>query len=189
MSKIVPIFKVDDETDNTNYRPISLFANFNTIFEKNYVRQNETLLKSTAYYIRLNMVFVKLTQPKHAILDMVETIQINMNKKLFSRAVFYWLKKAFDTENQNHTILLDKLNYYVLCGIVNQWFSSYLSNRTQTTEIGSHISSKLNINCGVPQGSVLGPLLFLLYINDIQYCSNKLQFFLFADDTNALYAY
>ena len=55
----------------------------------------------------------------------------------------------------NHTILLDKINYYGLRRIVNQWFSSYLSNRTQTTEIGSHISSKLNINCGVPQGSVL----------------------------------
>ena len=89
----------------------------------------------------------------------------------------------------NHTILLDKLNYYGFRGIVNQWFSSYLSNRTQTTEIGSHISNKLSINCGVPQGSVLGPLLFLLYINGIQYCSNKLQFFLFADDTNALYAH
>ena len=89
----------------------------------------------------------------------------------------------------NHTILLDKLNYYGFRGILNQWFSSYLSNRTQTTEIGSHISSKLNMNCGVPQGSVLGPLLFLLYINDIQYCLSKLQFFLFADDNDALYAH
>ena len=68
-------------------------------------------------------------------------------------------------------------------------FSSYLSNRTQATEIGSHISSKININCAVPQGSILGTLLFLLYINDIQYCSSKLQCFLFADDTNAHYAY
>ena len=93
---------------------------------------------------------------------------------------FYWLKK-------NHTILPDKLNYYVLRGIVNQWFSSYLSNRTQTTEIGSHRSTKLNINCGVPQGSVLG--LFLLYINDVEYSSSNLQFFLFADDTNALHAH
>ena len=89
----------------------------------------------------------------------------------------------------NHNILHDKLNYCGFRGIVNQWFSSYLSNRTQTTEIGSHISSKLNINCVVPQGSVLGPLLFLLYINDIQYCSSKLQFFLFVDDTTTLYAH
>ena len=93
---------------------------------------------------------------------------------------FYWLKK-------NHTILPDQLNYYVLRGIVNQWFSSYLSNRTQTTEIGAHRSTKLNINCGVPQGSVLG--LFLLYINDNEYSSSNLQFFLFADDTNALHAH
>ena len=100
---------------------------------------------------------------------------------------FYWLKKAFDTVN--HTILLDKLNYYGFRGIFNQWVSSYLSNRTQTAEIGSNISSKLNISGGVPQGSVLGLFLFLLFINDTQYCSSKLQFFLFADDTNVLYAH
>ena len=110
-----------------------------------------------------------------------------MDKKLFSCGVFIDLKKAFDTVN--HTILLDKLNYYGFRGIVNQWFSSYLSNRTQTTEIDSHISSKLNINCGVPQGPILGPLLFLLFINGIQCCSSKLQFVLFDDDTNAVYAH
>ena len=115
---------------------------------------------------------------------MVETIQTNMDKTLFSCGVFIDLKKAFDTVN--HTVLLDKLNYFGFRGIVNQLFSSYLSNRTQSTEIGSHISSNLNINCGVPQRSVLGPLLSLHYINDIQYCSSRLQFFLFADDTNAL---
>ena len=76
---------------------------------------------------------------QHAIFDMVENIQTNMNKKLLSCGVFVDFKKAFDTVN--HTILLDKLNYYGFLGIVNQWFSSYLLNRKQTTDIGSHIGS------------------------------------------------
>ena len=88
---------------------------------------------------------------QHAILDMVETIQTNKDKKLFSCGVFIDLKKGFDTVN--HTILLGKINYYDFR--VNEWFCSYLSNRRQTTEIGSHISSKRNITCGEPQGPVL----------------------------------
>ena len=110
--------------------------------------EKHSLLYSSQYGFR------QAHSTQHAILDMVETIQTNMDKKLFSCGVFIDLKKAFDTVN--HTILLDKLNYYSFRGTVNQWFSSYLSNRTQSTEIGSHISSKLNINCGVPQGSLLG---------------------------------
>ena len=118
---------------------------------------------------------------------MVESIRTNMDKRLFSCGVFIDLKKAFDTVD--HKILLDKLNYYGFRGIVNQWFSSYLTYRTQTTKINSHISDKEVVSCGVPQGSVLGPLLFLLYVGDIQYCSRKLNFFLFADDTNVLYSH
>ena len=105
-----------------------------------------------------------------------------MDKIIFSCGVFIDLKKAFDTVD--YKILLDKLNYYGLRGIDNQWFSSYLTNRTQTTEINSFISDKEVVSCGVPQGSVWGPLLFLpclLYVNDIQYCSRKHNFFLFAD--------
>ena len=117
---------------------------------------------------------------------MVETIRSNMDRRLFSCGVFIDLKKAFHTVN--HKILLDKLNYYGFRGIVNQWFSSYLTNRTQTTEINSYISDKEVVNCGVPQRSVLRPLLFLLYVNDIQHCSRKVKFVLFADDTNVLYS-
>ena len=72
--------------------------------------------------------------------------------------------------------------------MINKWFSSYLEDRTQTTQIGSLISPEENITFGVPQGSVLGPLLFLIYVNGIQECSEKLKFFLFADDTNIVYA-
>ena len=109
-----------------------------------------------------------------------------MNQRLLSCGVFIDLKKAFDTVD--HEILLYKLNHYGFRGFVNDWFSSYLNNRTQTAQVGQHISDKAIITCGVPQGSILGPLLFLLYVNDIHKCSNKLRFYLFADDTNILYA-
>ena len=186
ISKITPVFKSEDETDASNYRPISLLSNFNRIFEKlMYYRMIDFIDKNDIIYSK-QYGFRKAHSTQHAILDIVETIQTNMNNRLFSCGVFIDLKKAFDTVN--HKILLDKINYYGFRGIIHEWFQSYLTNRTQTTQIGSHISTKLTAPCGVPQGSVLGPLLFLLYVNDIHHCSNKLNFFLFADDTNLLYA-
>ena len=97
------------------------------------------------------------------------------------------LKKAFDTVD--HKILLDKLYYYGFRGIVNQWFSSYLTNRTQTTKINFYISDKEVVSCGVSQGFVLEPLPSLLCVQDIQHCSRTLKIFLFADDTNVLYSH
>ena len=85
--------------------------------------------------------FREVHSPDHAILDIFETLQNNMDKHYFSCGVFIDLKKAFDTVN--HKILLDKLNYYGFRGIINEWFQSYLTNRTQTTQIGSHVSTKL----------------------------------------------
>ena len=78
-----------------------------------------------------------------------------MNQRLISCRVFLDLKKAFDTVNRD--ILLDKLNHYGFRGIINDWFSSYLKNRKQTTQVGYHISDKAVVGCGVPQGSILGP--------------------------------
>ena len=95
----------------------------------------------------------------------VNTIQSNMDKRLFSCGVFIDLKKAFDTVD--HAILLDKLNHYGFRGIINNWFSSYLQDRTQTTQVGPHISERTLTTCGAPQGSLLDPLLLLLHINDI----------------------
>ena len=109
-----------------------------------------------------------------------------MDLKLFTCGIFIDLKKAFDTVD--HAILLQKLDHYGFRGIINNWFSSYLLGRSQVTKVDTYLSSKSQISFGVPQGSVLGPLLFLIDINDIHNSSDKLSFYLFADDTNLLYA-
>ena len=92
------------------------------------------------------------------------------------------LSKGFDT--LNHDILLNKLEHYGVRGITLDWFISYIQNRQQYVFLNGTSSSLRQIGCGVPQGSILGPLLFLIYVNDIVCCSDILQFILFADDTN-----
>ena len=104
-----------------------------------------------------------------------------MDKGSFSCGVFIDLKKAFDTVD--HNILLKKLHFYGFRGMIQDWFESYLRERTQATIVGQNTSNKMNITCEVPQGSVLGPLLFLLYVNDICSSSKTLKLCLFADDT------
>ena len=109
---------------------------------------------------------------------------INWQNKRATRPIFIDLQKAFDTVD--HDILIQKLNHYGIRGVANNWFSSYLQNRSQYVSINGFNSKLEHIHCGVPQGSILGPLLFLIYINDlncaIRYCSVHH----FADDTNLL---
>ena len=110
-----------------------------------------------------------------------------MDAGKFSCGVFVDLKKAFDTVD--HDILRQKLAHYGFRRLINDWFRSYLLKRAQVTVVGNRSSNKSFITCGVPQGSVLGPLLFLLYVDDIYCSSKKLKFYLFADDTNILHSH
>ena len=105
----------------------------------------------------------------------------------YTHGEYLWiLKKAFDTVNHDILLCKPRLEHYGIRGLVNSWFCSYLNNRRQTTQVGPYISKTDISSCGVPQGSVLGPLLLFLYINGISYLSKQLSFFLFADDTNLL---
>ena len=115
--------------------------------------------------------------------NITENVRKTLDDGIIDCQVFVDLQKAFDTVD--HQILLAKLNHYGIRGVSNDWFKSYLSNHNQYVSINGYESGLAAINCGVPQGSVLGPLLFLLYINDLNqtmFCKVNH----FADDTNLL---
>jgi len=122
------------------------------------------------------------TQP---ILSIVDKIQLAIEEGAYSCGIFLDLSNAFDTVN--HELLIKKLKHYGFQGTVLNWFRSYLTNRKQLVSFGNSDSNVQPISCGVPQGSVLGPLLFLIYINDFHNASNALDFHLFADDSNLFY--
>jgi len=125
--------------------------------------------------------FRKKHSTNHAILSIVEDIHENLACNNFVCGVFIDLEKAFDTVN--HEILLQKLNFYGIRGTSNLWFKSYLENRKQRVKYKSTFSENLSVTCGVPQGSILGPLLFFIYINDMNKVIKNSTTFHFADDT------
>ena len=137
MAKIVPVYKADDDTDVNNYRPISLLSHFDRIFEKMIKRRMESFIEQKDLLSSSQYGFRKAHSTQHAILDIVNAIQTNMDKHSFSCGVFIDLKKAFDTVD--HNILLPYLDHYGFRGVINKWFSSYLLGRTQSTQIGPRL--------------------------------------------------
>ena len=182
LAKVILLFKKGCPLTASNYRPISLLSVFSKIIEKvMYKRLYDFLELHTILY---NFQFgVRASHSiNHALISLTEMIKNTLDNKRFGCGIFLDLQKAFDTVN--HEILLNKLEHHGIRGIALTWFRSYLSNREQYVSVNGYNSQNLNVTCGVPQGSVLGPLLFLIYINDIPSASSKFAFYLFADDTS-----
>ena len=166
IAKVVPIFKAGDKSSFNNYRSISFLPQFSKIVEKlfnarldAFIDKHDTLT-SSQYGFRSNM------STSLALLELTEEITSALDHTQCTIGVFIDLKKAFDTID--HGILLTKLNHYGIRGVANNWITSYLYNRQQYVNINDHESDMANVVCGVPQGSILGPKLFISYINDIR---------------------
>ena len=129
--------------------------------------------------------FQKGKSTEHVILDLCSNIIQVIEKQEEPCTIFLNFSKAFDTVN--HEILLAKLQYYEIRGTTLKWFESYLHNSQQFVKLNQDISDQKTISCGVPQGSILGPLLFLIYVNDIYLSALEISFHLFADDTCLFY--
>ena len=185
-AKVIPIHKGDSVLTVSNYRPISLLPIFSKILERLIYNQFIEYINENNILSELQFGFQKNRSTEHAISAIFSNITNALSRKQSSYCIFLDFAKAFDTVN--HSILIDKLSYYGVHGNTLALFRSYLSNRAQVVEVNGKTSDQGIIKHGVPQGSILGPLLFLLYINDISESSDVLKFFLFADDTTVYYS-
>ena len=162
IAKTIPIYKKGSKIDLCNYRPISLLSNLNKILEKLMFNRLYKFLEDQNCIYNLQFGFRRKHSTIHALIGITEEIRKALDNNKFACGIFIDLQKAFDTVH--HPTLITKLNHYGIRGKGNDWFKSYLSNRTQYVSIQGVDSGTEEIIFGVPQGSVLGPLLFLIYI-------------------------
>jgi hypothetical protein len=183
IAKVIPIYKKDDPHLPNNYRPISLLPAISKVFEKVAHKQLQNYFSNNDLFYNHQYGFREGYSTELALTEFIDRLNHILDKNETPFAIYIDLSKAFDT--LDHTILLSKLRHYGIQNTELNWFSSYLTNRSQYVEINGVKSDMCTIQTGVPQGSILGPLLFLIYINDL-YLASKFVSIMFADDTNLL---
>ena len=182
VARVVPVFKGGDPTEFSDYRPVSVLPVLSQLFERVLKVRLVEFLESHGVITPGQYGFRSGHSTSMAILDMVEKVRAAWGRGNVALGVFIDLKKAFDTVD--HGVLLAKLEHYGVRGEALGLLASYLGGRSQYVVYGGAESGRGKVECGVPQGSVLGPLFFLIYVNDMVRVSKDLGFVLFADDTN-----
>ena len=182
-AKVIPVFKSGRKDLMDNYRPISLLSCFSKILEKIVCARLTNFLDTNNLITSSQFGFRKNHSTVHPLVHFLNFVSTSLDKKEHSIAIFCDLRKAFDTVDPG--ILLSKLKKMGIRGVELLWFQDYLTNRKQLVHINGSNSFLRAVLLGVPQGSILGPLLFLIYINDLPLCSELIAL-LFADDTTLL---
>ena len=183
-AKVIPLFKSGSNTDVDIYRSISLLPVLSKVLEKIMYNRLIKLLDKNDILYEKQFGFRSQHSTVDALLEITENIRSGTDEEFTSFMVD--LRKAFDTNN--HYRLLEKLSQCGVRGIVNKWFQSYLRNRKLAVFLNNKWSNFEPINCGVPQGSILGPLPFIIYINDFPKCCPNVTTYLFADVANLMYS-
>jgi len=181
---ITPLHKKDSKLLASNFRPISLLSNISKIFEKLIHKRLYSYLEKNNIIYDFQFGFRKGHSTNHALITLTEAIRSALDSNEYAVGIFLDLQKAFDTVE--HSILIKKLEHYGIRGTENDLLKSYLTGRCQCVKSDDIKSDQIEIKHGVPQGSVLGPLLFLLYINDLHNVVKHSSTFHYADDTSLL---
>lgn len=181
VTRVIPIFKDGTKNDMNNYRPISIISVIAKVMERlvhgqlySYLIETDLLSDSQHGFRPLHSTLTALLEITNKWGECIDSGELN-------GVIFLDLKKAFDTVD--HHILFTKIKLYGITGLAYDWFVSYLSNRTQYCMVNGRLSQPLTVKTGIPQGSVLGPLLFIIYVNDLPNCLESTRCNLFADDT------
>ena len=185
-ARVVPLFKKNKRSDVSNYRPVSVLSVVSKLLEKSvYVQLEGYLLKNNLLY-EFQSGFRSRFSTDTCLAYLTDFIRYQTSKDLYTGMILLDLQKAFDTVD--HLILCDKLRAMGVCSV--DWFESYLSGRNQFVQVNVTTSDSSPITCGVPQGSILGPLLFLCYVNDMEISiSSECKLLLYADDSAILYSH